>query len=149
MNKITLKFVPKGPINKISALVQIIAKATSHYLNQWWLVYWRIYASLDLSELRPTQIDCRFEDNFLDAFPVMNVIEIIVQFHWNLFPSFCFKISFLWYLRWVSRRTLPESMMVWVTHVYMHPLVSMLYVGFTLSNGIPVCQETSNSTWTD
>ena len=25
--------------------------ATSHYLNQWWLVYWRIYASLALIEL--------------------------------------------------------------------------------------------------
>ena len=26
-------------------------KATSHYLNQWWLNYWRIYASLGLNEL--------------------------------------------------------------------------------------------------
>ena len=26
-------------------------KATSHYLNQWWLVYWRIYTSLGLNEL--------------------------------------------------------------------------------------------------
>ena len=25
--------------------------ATSHYLNQWWLVFWRIYASLGLNEL--------------------------------------------------------------------------------------------------
>ena len=24
---------------------------TSHYLKQWWLVYWRIYTSLDLSEV--------------------------------------------------------------------------------------------------
>ena len=24
---------------------------TSHYLNQWWLIYWRIYASLCLNEL--------------------------------------------------------------------------------------------------
>ena len=27
-------------------------QATSHYLNQWWLVYWRIYPSLGLNELR-------------------------------------------------------------------------------------------------
>ena len=27
-------------------------QATSHYLNQWWLVYWRIYASLGLNELK-------------------------------------------------------------------------------------------------
>ena len=26
------------------------AQATSHYLNQWWLIYWRIYASLGLNE---------------------------------------------------------------------------------------------------
>ena len=25
--------------------------ATSHYLNQWWLDHWRIYASLGLNEL--------------------------------------------------------------------------------------------------
>ena len=27
-------------------------QATSPYLNQWWLVYWCIYASLDLNDLR-------------------------------------------------------------------------------------------------
>ena len=26
-------------------------QAKSHYLNQWWLVYWQIFASLDLNEL--------------------------------------------------------------------------------------------------
>ena len=26
-------------------------QATSHYLNQWWIFYWRIYASLGLNEL--------------------------------------------------------------------------------------------------
>ena len=31
-------------------------QATSHYLNQWWLVYWRIYASLGLNELTLTQV---------------------------------------------------------------------------------------------
>ena len=52
--KISLKFVPKVPINNIPALIQIMAwagQATSHYLNQCWLVYWRIYASLGLNEL--------------------------------------------------------------------------------------------------
>ena len=45
----SLKFVPQGPINNIPALVQIMA--ISHYLNQWWFVYRRIYASLGLNEL--------------------------------------------------------------------------------------------------
>ena len=52
--RISLKFVPKVRINNIPALVQIKAlrrQATSHYLNQWWLVDWRIYASLGLNEL--------------------------------------------------------------------------------------------------
>ena len=52
--KISLKFIYKGPINNILALVQIMAdQATSHYLNQWWVVYWRIYASPGLNELKP------------------------------------------------------------------------------------------------
>ena len=37
----------------------LAGQATSHYLNQWWLVYWRIYASLGLNELR------RFGDGML------------------------------------------------------------------------------------
>ena len=51
--KISLKFVPTGPINNIPALVQILAwrQATSHYPNQWWSVYRRIYASLGPNEL--------------------------------------------------------------------------------------------------
>ena len=55
--QISLKFVPKGPINSNPALVQIMAwrrQATSHYLNQCWLVYWRIFASLGLNELMLT-----------------------------------------------------------------------------------------------
>ena len=56
--KISLKFVPRGPINNIPTLVQIMAWRRpgaiiwSHYLNQWWLFYWRIYASFSLNELK-------------------------------------------------------------------------------------------------
>ena len=32
-------------------------QATSHYLNQWWLVYWCMYASLGLNELKPFSSD--------------------------------------------------------------------------------------------
>ena len=46
---ISLKFVPEVPIGNILALVQV--KATSKYLNQWGLAYWRIYASFGLKEL--------------------------------------------------------------------------------------------------
>ena len=47
---ISLKFVPRGPISNIPD------QATSHYLNQWWLNYWRIYASLGLNELKIRQM---------------------------------------------------------------------------------------------
>ena len=49
---ISLKFVPKDPINNVPALVQIwlgAGPATSHYLNQLWPIYWRIHASLGLN----------------------------------------------------------------------------------------------------
>ena len=51
--KISPKFIPKVPINNIPAFVQIMAwHRPGHYLNQWWFLYWRIYASLCLNELK-------------------------------------------------------------------------------------------------
>ena len=53
--KISLNFVPKGRNNNIPALVQIKAWRRSgdkSFMNQWWLVHRRIYASLGLNELR-------------------------------------------------------------------------------------------------
>ena len=58
--KISLKLVPKGPIKDIHAWFRQrlgAVQATSHYLNQWWLIYRRIYASRSLDELR--QFHCR------------------------------------------------------------------------------------------
>ena len=52
--KISLGFVPKGPINNISAMVKIIVwrhQMTSHYFNQLWLSNLHIYVSLSLNEL--------------------------------------------------------------------------------------------------
>ena len=63
--EISLKFIPKGPMHNIPALVQIMAcadQATSHYLHQWWLIYWRIYTSLGLTELTLNMLNC-FKDN--------------------------------------------------------------------------------------
>ena len=45
---ISLKFVPKGTVNKTVALVLIMAWCRP--LNQWWLDCWRIYASIGLNE---------------------------------------------------------------------------------------------------
>ena len=52
--KISLKFVPKVWMNSTPALVQIMDWCLpwmNHYLNQRWLVYWRIYVLFGLNEL--------------------------------------------------------------------------------------------------
>ena len=71
--KTSLKFVPKCPINNIPTLVQIMAwrrHAPSHYLNQWWLDYRRIYASLGLIGLD------KFSFEVLWLFQIVNRISV-------------------------------------------------------------------------
>ena len=54
--KISLRFAPEGPINNIPALVDIMAwrrPGDKSLSEQWWLVYWRMYASLGINELNP------------------------------------------------------------------------------------------------
>ena len=52
--EISLKFAPRGPINNIPALVQIMAwrRPGDKPLSEPMIVYWRIYVSLGLNELR-------------------------------------------------------------------------------------------------
>ena len=60
--KVWMKFVPKGPTNTIAALVHIMAwrrPGNNHCLNQWCLVYWRIYPSLGLTEFTHTGLIIR------------------------------------------------------------------------------------------
>ena len=47
-------------------------QATSHYLKQWWLIYWRMYVSLGLSEL-----------NF-DAMSGVHMVSVWLQVFWGL-----------------------------------------------------------------
>ena len=56
-------------------------QATSHVLNQWWLVHWRIYASLGLNEL---QLCCTFEYGWystevIDIWPVFSCYREVCQ----------------------------------------------------------------------
>ena len=77
--KISLKFVRKGPINNNRAMVHIMAWCRSGdkpYLNQWWLVYWRIYASLGLNESKSMW----FHRNTINGFTWANEKMTSVQF---------------------------------------------------------------------
>ena len=48
-------------------------QATSHYLDQWWLVYWHIYVSLGLNELNdPSEKQCHSED--INVFQVGGIV---------------------------------------------------------------------------
>ena len=67
-------------------------QATSHYLNQYWLVYWRIYSSLGLSEfkirgklryLNDFQIEACYFFIFSKCFEAFFTVETA---HHNVFP---------------------------------------------------------------
>ena len=66
--KISLKFVPKGPINNIPALVQVMAwrQQGTKLLSERMMVRLptHIYVSLGLNELMPNQCDLVYEGYF-------------------------------------------------------------------------------------
>ena len=93
LTKISLNFVPKGRINNIQALVQIMAwcwQATNHYLNQWWLVYWRIYALLGLNELTLLVLRRKYSVNLFNTMaadalvPVPRPSAAMILTAWNM-----------------------------------------------------------------
>ena len=94
-------------------------QATSHYLNQWWFVYRRIYASLSLNELMPgaavvcvcVYVSCCDDINAVNAVLVLEIhlkLHLLpawhpccfacmqyTHFHWLLFSITVRKVSFL------------------------------------------------------
>ena len=100
---ISLKFVSKGPINNIPALVQIIAwrRPGDKSLSEPMIVYRRIYASLSLNELsdRVSSFALTHRDHSIF---MMDVKSIAVNFKFQLtttadMNNFMIK---LWYLQW-------------------------------------------------
>ena len=72
---------------------------TSHCLNQWWLIYWRIYASFGLNELRNLSLDNlkgKLQMTFSNAFPSMEMFKFWLKFFWSLLLRVKFKISQHW-----------------------------------------------------
>ena len=63
---------------------------TSHYLKQWWLVYWRIYASLGLSELIRERITHSWPETTDTRFCAVAVIcSMKVSLKSNIVPKSC------------------------------------------------------------
>ena len=73
---------PRGLIDKSQHWFRLwlrAEQATRHYLNQWWLDYRRIYASLGLNELTKTGM----VDDMLNVFSLKNIFEYWFKFHLN------------------------------------------------------------------
>ena len=94
--RISLKFVPimfELTIFQLWFRLWLGAdQATSHYLNQWWLVYWRIYASLGLNELTN---DC--------------TIPIVSTGTTGLYQPFCFNRKVATPYQWQPVRFLSRT----------------------------------------
>ena len=56
-------------------------QATSHYPNQWQLVYWRIYASLGLNELT-VELDIT-QLPYVLCFPMKGEVGVGVRQNWS------------------------------------------------------------------
>ena len=98
-------------------------EATSHFLNQWWLFYWRKYASLGLNDtiwhepangsranllpkyfdkgpfktLRSTQNGRRFATDNIKCIFLNENSEFQIQFHWSLLPRVKLPINQHWF----------------------------------------------------
>ena len=89
-------------------------QATSHYLNQWWLAYWRIYASLGLNELNTNQ----FAINDIITTPnkawqnrVHNLWDIL--YIWGRTEGKAYKAAEFQYSTAMSPSILPRYLLSW------------------------------------
>ena len=96
--KISLKSVPKDPINNIPALVQIVVgvgPASSHYLNQWWPSYLMLLNSIHI-HLWIKVLSVSRSYNFMNPQPALNTVpKSYHQSHvYNTLPFYYSKILY-------------------------------------------------------
>ena len=86
-------------------------QAPSHYLNQWWIVYWRIYASLDLkwgNSLDPGRCGSSFK-SAISKCPL----------HINFMSNYC-VID----LRWIQQNTFDDKSILVQVMAWCHQATS-------------------------
>ena len=78
-------------------------QATSHYLNQRWLVYWRIYASLGLNELKLLNLKLDINrfwciQTYLIYMDFSSKLVLLPYYIVHIFPShpMCFYLCLNW-----------------------------------------------------
>ena len=78
-------------------------QATSHYLNQWWLIYRRVYTPLGLNELTPRTVECAIY--YLANATLQRVRYCIIVGIWLMIICYLAKIALNRYiLHWFQYR---------------------------------------------
>ena len=89
--KISLKFIAKGPINNIPALVRIMAwrrpgdKPLSEVMMVRLLTHICVARPQWVNALGPKQNDHHFADDIFKCISCMKILVLRLKFHWNLF----------------------------------------------------------------
>ena len=96
-------------------------QATSHHLNQWWLVFWRIYASLVLSELthwRYSSLALSQRYGFLD-FRMLQIIYLlspVFEYEYDNTTSWLYAFMIMYvYVYYLQTVTSSSPMHKWRT----------------------------------
>ena len=148
---ISLVFVPKGPFKYSSIDSDNGLAPTGHYLNQWWLVYWRIYASLSLNEKTYTA-QCCYQSIFRKIF---TSCQGNASGHWCLlWVQTLINISCLWiyiftciYIHISSHDTnlvLPRLHKATVNSLWSRDAIWHLRTGSTLDQVMACCLTAPN-----
>ena len=128
--QISLKFVPKGPINNIPALVQIMAwrRLGDKPLSEPMIVYWRIYASLGFDELIPYGVyDLTKIDKYQKWKFILYICYIVV--HFSLIYMLPYTCGWSVFLQLQSIFKLPNSgMKITVSQYFNSIFIQVLFL---------------------
>ena len=123
--KISLKFVHKGPINNIPALVQIMAwcRPGDKPLPEPMLVdiptHICIIRPSELTHWGRDKMAAIFQTTFSDAFSRTKMYIIWLRFPWSLFPRVQLTIFYHWFRQWLglTSQCLYQCWYVLLTHI--------------------------------
>ena len=122
--KISLKFIPKGPINNIPALVQIMAwrRLGDKPLSEPMMVSLTTHICVtELIHWGWDKMAAIFQATVSNTCSWINVCWFQLKFHWCLFPWVQLTITALFQImawHWPGDKPLSEpKMIIWLTHI--------------------------------
>ena len=106
--KISLKFVPKGPINNNPALVQIMAwcrsgdKPLSEPIMVSLMTHFCVTRPQWVNTLRSRQYGRLLQTTFSYGFSWMRIYKFLLKLHWYLLPSVQLTMFYHWFSSWLG-----------------------------------------------